>query len=129
MDSEPALDALVDRLQRRHGGAVCAVLMYGSCLRSGNIFDGLVDLYLVCDNYGQAYGHSFLAVANRVLPPNVFYAEHNQDGRVLRSKVTVISMADFRRGCSPTSGVVSPSRHVCSTAATHSAQRTSKNAC
>lgn len=98
--SEPALEALVDKLQQRHRGSICAVLMYGSCLRSGDIFDGLVDLYLVCENYTLAYGHSFLAVANRLLPPNVFHAEHDEAGQVLRSKVTVISMADFRHGCS-----------------------------
>jgi hypothetical protein len=98
--SEPALEALIEKLQQRHHGSICAVMMYGSCLRSGDIFDGLVDLYLVCDDYSLAYGHTFQALANRLLPPNVFHAEHDHDGRVLRSKVAVISMADFRRGCS-----------------------------
>jgi hypothetical protein len=97
---EPALSALVTQLRKRHRDAVCAVLMYGSCLRSGNLFDGLVDLYLICDDYDSAYGRSLLSLANRLLPPNVFYAEHVEENRTLRSKVTVISLADFRRGCS-----------------------------
>ncbi len=40
------------------------------------------------------------------MPPNVFYAEQRPvdgtvDGKTLRSKVTVISLRDFQRGCSP----------------------------
>ncbi|KGE03989.1 phosphatidate cytidylyltransferase [Pseudohaliea rubra] len=97
---EPALAALLARLRAEHRDAVQAVLLYGSCLRSGDLFDGLVDLYLVVDSYRDAYGAGWLALANRLLPPNVFYAQCEVDGRVLRSKVTVVSLADFRRGCS-----------------------------
>jgi hypothetical protein len=96
----PALGALLDELRRRHRGAICGALLYGSCLRSGNIFDGLLDLYLICDDYGSAYEKRRLALANWLLPPNVFYVELEQGEQVLRSKVTVISLADFRRGCS-----------------------------
>ncbi|MEP4486584.1 MAG: hypothetical protein ABJ013_13200 [Halioglobus sp.] len=99
-DSDPALAGLLEQLQQRHNGAICATLLYGSCLRSGDLYDGLLDLYLICDSYSAAYGHSVLATGNWVLPPNVFYAEQNHDGRTLRSKVTVISLRDFRRGSS-----------------------------
>jgi len=96
----PALGALLDDLRRRHGDAVEAVLLYGSCLRDGDIFDGLLDLYLVVESYARAYDSGFLAAANRLLPPNVFYAEAEREGRTLRAKVAVISLRDFRRGCS-----------------------------
>lgn len=99
-DTEPALGALVTRLREQHNDAICAVLAYGSCLRSGDIYDGLLDLYLVCDSYRSAYGPGRLALLNWMLPPNVFYAEQEHAGRTLRSKVTVISLEDFRRGCS-----------------------------
>ncbi len=99
-ESHPALGELVSDLRRRHNDAITAVLVYGSCLRSGDIFDGLLDLYLLCDDYPLAYGPGALALANRLLPPNVFYAEQAWENRVLRSKVTVISLADFRHGCS-----------------------------
>jgi hypothetical protein len=98
--TEPALAALIARLRHEHRDAVQAVLLYGSCLRSGDLFDGLVDLYLVVDSYRGAYGSGWLALANRLLPPNVFYAQCERDGQTLRSKVTVVSLADFRRGCS-----------------------------
>ena len=100
VSSEPSLAAAVERLQARHNGSIAAVLIYGSCLRSGNIHDGLLDLYLLCDDYRSAYGDGWLALANRLLPPNVFYAENSYQGETLRCKVTVISLRDFRRGCS-----------------------------
>ncbi len=98
--SDPALGQLLEQLQQRHHGAICATLLYGSCLRSGDIYDGLLDLYLVCDNYRAAYHSPFLATANWLLPPNVFYAELKLADKTLRSKVTVISLRDFQRGCS-----------------------------
>ena len=74
------------------------------CLRSGDIYDGLLDLYLICDSYRAAYRRLLPAAANWLLPPNVFYAEQKPvynaaGGKTLRSKVTVISIRDFQRGC------------------------------
>lgn len=102
--SDPTLAALLAQLQQRHHQAVCCTLLYGSCLRSGDIYDGLLDLYLVCDSYQAAYRRPLLAAANWLLPPNVFYAEQKsldgaRAGQMLRSKVTVISLRDFQRGC------------------------------
>ena len=104
--SNPTLTALLAQLQARHQGAICCALVYGSCLRNGNIYNGLLDLYLICDNYRAAYSRPLLAAFNWLLPPNVFYAEQQSvdgagDGKTLRSKVTVISLRDFQRGCSP----------------------------
>jgi len=113
---DPTLAALLAQLQSRFHGAICCTLVYGSCLRSGNIYDGLLDLYLICDNYRAAYGRALPAAANWLLPPNVYYAEQSPvaasaggvppgasapgHGAILRSKVTVISLRDFQRGCS-----------------------------
>lgn len=102
-ERDPNLRALLDQLQARHNNAICCTLIYGSCLRSGDIYDGLLDLYLICDSYRAAYGAGMLAAANWVLPPNVFYAEEKGDDQTLRAKVTVISLRDFERGCSSAS--------------------------
>ncbi len=104
--SDPTLAALLAQLNARFHGAICCTLVYGSCLRSGDIYDGLLDLYLICDSYRAAYRRPLLAAANWLLPPNVFYAEQRPaggavEGQTLRSKVTVISLRDFQRGCSP----------------------------
>ena len=99
-EADRALAALLQQLRERHHGAVNAILLYGSCLRGGDIFDGLVDLYLICDSYRSAYASRGLALSNWLLPPNVFYAELEHEGKTLRSKYALISIADFRSGCS-----------------------------
>jgi hypothetical protein len=96
----PALHALVDALRGRHGEAVNAILFYGSCLRSGDLFDGLVDLYLIVDSYTACYARRTRALANWLLPPNVFYTEIPVADRVVRAKYAVLSSADLRNGSS-----------------------------
>ncbi|BCX81703.1 hypothetical protein MIT9_P1281 [Methylomarinovum caldicuralii] len=92
-----AVRALAERLTARHPGTA-AVLMYGSCLRSGDPYDGLVDLYVLVDDYTRTYDRRWLAWANRLLPPNVFYAEIRHEGRTVRSKYAVLTLADFQGG-------------------------------
>ena len=53
----------------------------------------MLDFYLIVSDYRAAYGKSWLATANRLIPPNVFYFEH--DGLV--AKYAVLSEADFHR--------------------------------
>lgn len=100
IDEVPVLGNMVEYLLEKHGSGINTVLMYGSCLRSGNLFDGLIDLYLICDNYRDTRQGSSKAVANWLLPPNVFYCEVQRGEELLRSKYSIISSADFRRGCS-----------------------------
>jgi hypothetical protein len=96
----PALQALVAALRRRHGEALNAILFYGSCLRSGDLFDGLVDLYLVVDSYTAVYARKTRALSNWLLPPNVFYTEIHVADRVVRAKYAVLSNTDLRHGTS-----------------------------
>jgi len=96
----PELTTLSRELQRRYGASLAAVLFYGSCLRSGDVLDGLVDLYVVVDGYRAAYRNPFAAAANRVLPPNVFYLELPLAEARLRCKYAVISMAQLQRATS-----------------------------
>jgi len=93
--------ALRDALLRQYNGAVDAMLFYGSCLRSGDALDGLVDLYLVVDDYRNAYRKRLPALFNRLLPPNVYYLEIEVDGNRVRSKYAVISLQDLEHGTSP----------------------------
>ncbi len=91
---------LIDEILTRHGEAARAVLFYGSCLRTGDDLDGLVDLYLLVDNYRAAYAGRTQAFLNALLPPNVYYLEREFDGRVVRTKYAVLSLADFQKGTS-----------------------------
>ena len=93
-----ALDALVDVLRDRFGDSLAAVLMYGSCLHSGDPTDGIVDLYALVDGYGAAYPGWILAAGNAAMPPNVFYTEARSGEVTLRAKYAVLTLDDFRDG-------------------------------
>ncbi len=96
----PAVRALSDEILARYGDAVQAILYYGSCLRKGDAHEGIVDLYVLVDSYHSAYRARIQAIANRILPPNVFYLEVNFDKRTVRAKYAVLSLSDFQQGTS-----------------------------
>jgi hypothetical protein len=89
---------LVDALKTRFGSSLEAVLLYGSCLRSHEIGDGVVDFYAVVNSYSEAYPERYLAVLNAWLPPNVFFLEASAQEKKFRAKYAVVSMADFEQG-------------------------------
>jgi hypothetical protein len=90
---DPRAGAMAEAIASRYGPASRAVLFYGSCLRQSQLEGLMLDFYLIVSSYREAYGKSWLASANRLIPPNVFYFEH--DGLV--AKYAVLSEADFYR--------------------------------
>jgi len=98
--ASPAVRALIAEIRQRHGQAAQAILFYGACLRSGDDFDGLVDLYLLVEDYRGAFNSRWQALFNALLPPNVYYLELKFEGRVVRTKYAVVSLADFQKGTS-----------------------------
>lgn len=96
----PALQTLVDALRSRYSENIVAILFYGSCLRSGDPYDGLVDLYLIVDRYRDANSSLLRAMWNWLLPPNVFYTEVAHETHTVRCKYAVLTLADLQRGTS-----------------------------
>jgi hypothetical protein len=93
------LQTLVQVLRARFGDALSGLLFYGSCLRSGDASEGLADLYVVVDDYANLNTSALSKLANRWLPPTVFLLQTpTPDGRTLRAKCAVISLADFEKG-------------------------------
>jgi len=90
-------------LAGQYPGAARTVLFYGSCLRSAELDGLMLDFYLIVSDYRAAYGKSWLAAANRLVPPNVFPFAH--DG--LAAKYAVLSEADFHDLCGPEASTVS----------------------
>ena len=76
------------------------MLFYGSCLRSGDLHDGLVDLYVIVRDYRGAHRTLRAAAANRALAPNVYYLQTGTANGMVRCKYAVLSMADLERGVS-----------------------------
>jgi hypothetical protein len=85
--------AMAAAIARKHGAASRAVLFYGSCLREKKLEGLMLDFYLIVSDYRSAYAKRWLAAANRLIPPNVFYFEHGG----LSAKYAVLSEADFHR--------------------------------
>ena len=90
---DPRVRAFAAAIAAKHGEASRAVLFYGSCLRQKQLEGLMLDFYLIVSDYRTTYGKSWLAAANRMIPPNVFYFEH--DGLV--AKYAVLSEPDFYR--------------------------------
>ncbi|MCX5617706.1 hypothetical protein NQF86_03335 [Bombella sp. TMW 2.2543] len=70
------------------------ILFYGSVLRDVD-FDGILDFYVITDRPVSLSGNGFARWANHILPPNVYYMEHEVGTRVLRAKVAFLSIGQF----------------------------------
>ncbi|MEK6638739.1 MAG: hypothetical protein AABY88_11725 [Pseudomonadota bacterium] len=83
--------AMAQAIAAQHGGASRAVLFYGSCLREKQLDGLMLDFYLIVSDYPSAYPKRWLAIANRLIPPNVFPFAY----KGLAAKYAVLSEADF----------------------------------
>ena len=101
-DAPPEALHLAEAIRARHGAAVAAILFYGSCLRrpSG---EGVLDFYVLVDDYASFYEGRLLAWLNAALPPNVFYLETDTPDGPLRCKYAVMSLRDFATATGETS--------------------------
>lgn len=101
--ADARVGAMAEALAERYPAAARAVLFYGSCLRERQLEGLMLDFYLIVSNYREAYGKTWLAAANRLIPPNVFPFEY----RGIAAKYAVLSEADFARECSGEAKTVS----------------------
>ncbi|HYI63481.1 MAG TPA: hypothetical protein VEW71_01205 [Allosphingosinicella sp.] len=85
--------AMAQAIAALYPGAARAVLFYGSCLRERSLDGLMLDFYLIVSDYRSAYGRGWFALANRLVPPNVFPFEHE----ALAAKYAVLSEKDFAR--------------------------------
>ena len=100
---DPRVTAMAQAIAAKHGAASRAVLFYGSCLRQRQLDGLMLDFYLIVSDYRAAYGKAWLALANRLIPPNVFYFEYGG----LAAKYAVLSLEDFYRLSGPETASVS----------------------
>jgi hypothetical protein len=95
----PAVVWLAEEIAKLHGETVLGVLFYGSALRD-ETDEGVLDFWVLVDDYRAAYRNRIHALINRVAPPNVFYLEREHDGATLRTKYGVIDRRAFEKGTS-----------------------------
>src|SRR3954453_21807825 len=94
---------VAEAIAAKHASAARAVLFYGSCLRERELEGRMLDFYLIVSDYRAAYSKRWLALANRLIPPNVFYFENAG----LAAKYAVLSEGDFYRLNGPETSSVS----------------------
>ena len=90
---DPRVAAMAAAIAADYPGSARAVLFYGSCLRERELDGLMLDFYLIVSDYGDAYPKRWLALANRLIPPNVFPFQHGG----LIAKYAVLSEGDFDR--------------------------------
>ena len=100
-DVPDAVTVAATDISKRYSDAISGILFYGSCLRTGEIEDKILDFYVIVDSYRSAYPKKWMAVANKLIPPNVFYHEIEHEGITIRSKYAVLSLEDLEYRCSP----------------------------
>lgn len=71
------------------------VLFYGSALRQPDL-DGVLDFYIIVERLPDWPAGGWARTANRLLPPNVEYHERHVDGRMVRAKVAILTLEQFR---------------------------------
>lgn len=91
-----ASEALAKEIAERHGTAVAAQLLYGSCLWRGTT-EGVPDFFVFVDRYDDIYSGSAARLANRWLAPNVYPLFDPGHPGQLRAKYSVFSMDDLER--------------------------------
>lgn len=86
-------ESIAGRLDRQPLG----ILFYGSVLRDVDP-EGIIDFYVITDRPESLGSHALARMANRLLPPNVYYMEHKTEGEtILRAKVAFLSLRQFLR--------------------------------
>lgn len=94
----PNFNHLVDAIKQQFDSSLDAVILYGSCLHTSDLSEGIADFYVLVDEYSNVYKERYLARLNAWLPPNVFYLEVTHQEKIFRAKYAVVSTADFEYG-------------------------------
>lgn len=89
----PEISALINKLHERYGHHMLALFLYGSCRKTSEPEEGLIDLCVIVDDYRKAHGALFDSITNRLLAPNVYFLQ----AQGLRCKYIVISKAQFAK--------------------------------
>ncbi len=88
---DEVLEKFVDVFKEEYKESLLAVVFYGSCMRSREYKDAMLDFYVIVDSYRHAYASRWFAIANKLLAPNVFYQQVQLEDCVYRAKYAVVS--------------------------------------
>jgi len=97
----PVADSIVAFVHQMVGRArPLGVLFYGSALRGGatgeDALEGVLDFYVIVERQSHWPRGLAARIANTILPPNVEFHAATVDGREIRAKVAILTLAQFR---------------------------------
>jgi hypothetical protein len=81
----------------RGDAAVRIAVLFYLVVSAGDDVEGIVDLYLLADSYDQIHRGPLMRTLNWLLPPNVYYVEAPFEGRTVRAKYALLTLAQFER--------------------------------
>ena len=99
LDAPARVHAVMQAIRDRHPGRVLGFVYYGSSLRELDDPDKMLDFYVLVDSYVAVHGRGWRALANRLIPPAVYYLEHEADGVLSTCKYSLITLSEFERRC------------------------------
>ena len=88
---DEVLQSFTNKINQQLNSAAIGIVFYGSCMRTREYQDAMLDFYVIVGKYTQAYNSLWYRVANSILPPNVFYIEVTVNGERYRAKYAVMS--------------------------------------
>lgn len=97
---DPVLRAFVDQLKRHYGQSIYAIVFYGSCLRSREYSDAMLDFYVIVNDYETAYENFWERLVIECLPPNVYCLNAHYEHKQYIAKYAVISKHALERAVS-----------------------------
>lgn len=92
---DDVLEKFVEALKSEYKQSLLGIIFYGSCMRTREYQDAMLDFYVIVDEYQHAYSSRWYSIANKVLPPNVFYRQVKLNDQVYHSKYAVMSQSDL----------------------------------
>lgn len=97
----PRVSKVCDKIQAKHEGRVLAFIYYGSSLRDLSNAEKMLDFYVIVDSYRKTHKSPIRAALNAIIPPAVYYLEHqDEDGVLSTCKYSIMSLSAFERRCS-----------------------------
>ncbi|WP_298911659.1 hypothetical protein [uncultured Algimonas sp.] len=99
LDPPARVHAVMDAIRVRHPDRVLGFVYYGSSLRDLDDPEKMLDFYVLVDSYRKTHGFGWRALTNRLIPPAVYYLEHEENGILSTCKYSIISLSEFERRC------------------------------
>lgn len=94
---DDVLDEFIVALKNIYADAIVGIVFYGSCMRTREYEDAVLDFYLVVDAYQHAYQRKLHALLNKLLPPNVFFLQIEVAGKQYQAKYAIVSQKDLSK--------------------------------